>query len=175
MIDLPMQAQVSALNGMTVDDFDGDGNLDVLINGNDYGTDVTVGRYDALNGLVLKGDGKGNFVPLSILKSGIYIPGNGKAVVKLRGKDGSYLVAAGQNRGPLKIFELKKNIRSIAVTANEVSAEIVFKNGVKQKQECYYGASFLSQPARFLIAGKNVKLINITDFKGNTRTVNFTP
>ena len=36
-------------------DFDGDGNLDVLMNGNDFGTDVTVGRYDALNGLLLKG------------------------------------------------------------------------------------------------------------------------
>ncbi len=63
---------------MAVDDFDGDGNLDVIINGNDWGTEVTVGRYDALNGLLLSGDGKGNFTPLSILESGIYIPGNGK-------------------------------------------------------------------------------------------------
>lgn len=175
MTDLPVQAQLSALNGMTVDDFDGDGNLDVLINGNDYGTDVTVGRYDALNGLILKGDGKGSFTPLSILQSGIYIPGNGKALVKLREKDGSYLVAAGQNRGPLKIFELKKKSRSVALAANEVSAEIVFKNGVKQKQECYYGSSFLSQSARFLLAGDNVKFINITDFKGKTRTISFAP
>jgi hypothetical protein len=29
---------------MTVDDFDDDGKLDVLINGNDYGTDPTVGE-----------------------------------------------------------------------------------------------------------------------------------
>ena len=63
-----MQAQISALNGMVADDFDGDGNLDVLINGNDWGTEVSVGRYDALNGLVLKGDGKGNFTALSILR-----------------------------------------------------------------------------------------------------------
>ena len=70
---------------MIADDFDGDGNLDVLINGNDYGTEVSIGRYDALNGLLLKGDGKGNFKPLSILQSGIYIPGDGKALVKLQG------------------------------------------------------------------------------------------
>ncbi len=85
MIPLPKQAQVSVLNGMVADDFDGDGNLDVLINGNDYGTEVSIGRYDALNGLLLKGDGNGGFSPLSILQSGIYIPGNGKALVKLSG------------------------------------------------------------------------------------------
>jgi len=44
---------------MQVDDYDGDGNLDILMNGNDYGTEVSVGRYDALNGLLLKGNGKG--------------------------------------------------------------------------------------------------------------------
>ena len=69
---------------METGDFDGDGNLDVVINGNDYGSDASIGRYDALNGLMLKGDGKDGFKPLSILQSGIYIPGNGKALVKLR-------------------------------------------------------------------------------------------
>ncbi len=107
---LPVQAQFSVLNGMITDDFDGDNNLDVLINGNDYGTEVNVGRYDALNGLLLKGNGKGEFAALSILQSGIYIPGNGKALVKLKSKSGKYLIAAGQNRGPLKIFELKRNM-----------------------------------------------------------------
>ena len=53
LIPLPLKAQLSALNGMVTDDFDGDGNLDVVINTNDYGTDVSVGRYDALNGLML--------------------------------------------------------------------------------------------------------------------------
>ena len=59
MIPLTTEAQFSAINGMVVDDFDGDGNLDVLINGNDYSTEVSTGRYDALNGLLLReGDGK---------------------------------------------------------------------------------------------------------------------
>src|SRR5678816_980877 len=50
---LPTQAQLSMLCGMSTDDVDGDGNLDITINGNDYGTEVFTGRYDALNGLVL--------------------------------------------------------------------------------------------------------------------------
>lgn len=170
---LPSLAQISVLNGIAVDDFDADGNLDVIINGNDYGTDVSVGRYDALNGLMLKGDGKGNFIPLSILQSGIYIPGNGKALVKLRGKDGKYLLAAGQNRGPLKIFELKKSIQSIPILPNEQTAEIKFKNNKTQRQEFYYGFSFLSQSARFLSINDNVKSIIITDSRNKTRKIDF--
>jgi len=170
---LPFQAQLSALNGITVDDFDGDGNLDVVINTNDYSADVAVGRYDALNGLMLKGDGKGNFIPQTILESGIFIPGNGKALVKLRGKNGKYLLAAGQNRGKLKVFELKKSTNNITLQPGDASAEILFKNGKKQRLESYYGFSFLSQSARFLSINKNVASIIISDSKGQTRKVLF--
>src|SRR6185312_16746819 len=93
VIPLPKEAQVSPLNGMVVEDVDGDGNLDVVINGNDYGAEVSTGQYDALNGLVLKGDGKGNFKPLSILQSGIYIPGNSKALVKFLDSKGDMVLA----------------------------------------------------------------------------------
>lgn len=104
---LPSVAQFSALNTMIADDFDRDGNLDVCMNTNDFGTDPANGRYDALNGLVLKGDGKGNFKPLTMLQSGIYIPGNGKWLAKLKSGNGNYLLAASQNRGPLKVFRLR--------------------------------------------------------------------
>ena len=93
---LPVSAQLSVLNGMSVGDFDGDGNLDVAISGNDYGTEVGSGRYDAMNGLMLKGDGQGDFKAQSILQSGLYIPGNGKALVTCRSADGHELMAAGQ-------------------------------------------------------------------------------
>ena len=43
LVPLPKQAQFSVLNGILVDDYDMDGNLDVLLNGNDYGTEVLVG------------------------------------------------------------------------------------------------------------------------------------
>jgi len=80
----------------------------VCINTNDYGTDPSNGRYDALNGLVLKGDGKGGFKPLTMLQSGINIPGSGKALATLKSADGGYLLVAGQNKGPLKVFQLRK-------------------------------------------------------------------
>ncbi|NCI47117.1 VCBS repeat-containing protein [Sediminibacterium soli] len=168
---LPVQAQFSVLNGMVVDDFTGDGKPDVLINGNDYGTEVSVGRYDALNGLLLKGDGKGNFTPLSILESGVYIPGNGKSLVKLRGANGKYLLAAAQNRGPMKILALKKTVGSVPVGANDVRATIQYRDGTAQACEFYWGSSFLSQSARFLVTGDNISAVTITDKEGKQRKI----
>ncbi|MFI5187682.1 MAG: FG-GAP repeat domain-containing protein, partial [Chitinophagales bacterium] len=171
MIPLPKEAQISSLNGMLVDDFNGDGNLDVLINGNDFGTDISIGRYDALNGLLLKGDGKGGFSPCSIQQSGIYIPGDGKALVKLAGSSGDYLVAASQNKDILKMFILRKKIKIIKIDTNDINATIHFKNGKIQKEEFYYGSSFLSQSARFLAVDENVSDVLITDFMGKVRKI----
>ncbi len=171
MTPLPAEAQFSAINGMIAEDFDGDGNLDLVMNANDYGTEPNVGRYDALNGLYLKGDGKGKFTPLSILQSGIFIPGNGKALVKLQSANGKCLLAAGQNRGPLKIFELKKDIRTIRVGPSDVGALLKYKNGLTRKQEIYYGSSFLSESGRFLNLDKNVESVEIYDSHGQTHKV----
>jgi hypothetical protein len=170
---LPVQAQISVLNSMAVDDFDGDGNLDVLISGNDYGTEVSVGRNDAFNGLILKGDGKGGFTSKSILESGIYIPGNSKALIKLRGRNEKFLVVASQYRGPLQIFELKGNFKTIEWQPDDRYAEIRYRNGILQKQEYYRGSSYLSQSSGFLVAGNQVVEILITDNKNQTRVVNF--
>lgn len=171
IIPLPVNAQFSALNGMIADDFDGDGNLDVLVNGNDYSTDVAIGRMDALNGLLLKGDGKGNFSPLSIMQSGIYIPGDGKALVRLKGSKGNYLVAASQHNGPVKLFSLRTSSPMITVNPDDAYAVIRYKNGSVRKQEFYYGDSFLSQSARYCMPGASANSIIITNTKGVSRVV----
>lgn len=171
LIPLPMQAQISVLNGMVTDDFDGDGNLDVLINGNDWSTEVSVGRYDALNGLLLKGDGKGNFASQTITESGIYIPGNGKAMVNLRGTKTKYLVAASQNRGALKIYELMKNSNPVALLPDDVSGVLTFKDGTSRRVEFYYGSSFLSQSSRFMNLADNTSSVVVKNNNGKTRKV----
>ena len=171
LIPLPKEAQVSILNGFSTGDWDGDGNLDLAINGNDYGGEVSGGRYDALNGLILKGNGKGGFSPISILKSGFYIPGNGKSLVKLRQADGKTLLAASENRGPLRIFQSNYSSKNIAVNPDDASGIITFKNGKKRKIEFYYGNSFLSQSVRDIEVPKNASTIVLTNFKGVSRKV----
>jgi hypothetical protein len=171
---LPAQAQMAPLNGMVVDDFNGDGNLDVAIAGNDYGNEVLNGRYDAMNGLVLLGDGKGNFAAQTILQSGLFIPGDAKALVKLRGPDNNYLLAASQNRGPLKIFSRKNEAEElIPLLSTDKTILITLSNGKRRKEELYFGNSFLSQSGRFFEINNNIKAIEIKDFKGNSRSINF--
>jgi hypothetical protein len=172
LVPLPREAQFSVINGMVVDDFDGDGNLDLVMNGNDYGTDVTVGRYDAFNGLLLNGNGQGGFEPKSILQSGIFIPGNGKALVKLCCANNQYLLAGSQNRGPLKVFRLKNTQKIIQLAPNDVKASIRYKNGKILTQEFYYGSSFLSQSGRFIRVTDQVSDVELIDSKGIKRKIN---
>jgi len=152
---LPVQAQLSILNGMLVDDFTGDGNLDILAIGNDYGTEVSVGRYDALNGLLLEGDGSGGFQALTIAQSGFYVPGNGKGLSGLRGAGGEYLVVASENRGPLRLFLHKSADIAFSPNTDETYAILELLNGKKRKIEFFSGSSFLSQSVpMFLVNSK---------------------
>jgi len=170
---LPIEAQVSALNGMVAEDFDGDGNLDLVANGNDFGTDVSIGRYDALNGLLLKGNGKGEFLPVPILKSGIYLPGNGKALVKLRGVGNNYLLAASEHSGPLKIFKLNTQVSILKLNNIDQSAVISYRDGSSTKQEFYYGSSFLSQSSRFILVNNKIAQVAIKNSLGKIRVIKF--
>jgi hypothetical protein len=168
---LPDQVQLSAINGMIVDDFNGDGNLDICINTNDYSTEPGNGRYDALNGLLLKGDGNGGFIPLRITESGLFIIGNGKGLAKLRRSDKSYLIIATQNRGPVQAYKARMPLRQIPVLPDYLAAVIELENGKKQKVEFSYGSSFLSQGSRFIAVPPHSKSCVITNNQGQSRTL----
>lgn len=170
---LPSEAQFSMLNGMVLEDFNGDGNLDLLLNGNDFGTEVPFGRYDALNGLVLLGLGDGNFKTLSIAESGIYIPGNGKGASMLRNQTGELMVAATENRGPLRIFEARMKLRTYVAEPEDASVVIFRKNGKTQRREFNYGNSFLSQSTRVIVIPESADRIEIRKFSGKTRTIRY--
>lgn len=173
MVPLPKAVQYSCINGMLAEDFDKDGNLDIIMTGNDYGTEVSVGRYDACNGVALKGDGKGGFKTLSILQSGWFVPGNAKALIKLTNSNGHTLVAASHNRGPLKVFETNWNTKAVPLQQLDVSVMVKYKNGMVQKREINHGASFLSQSGRFVNIDDNVASIEVSDNKGSSRTLHF--
>lgn len=166
---LPVAAQWSQLNGLLAEDIDGDGNLDLLIAANDYGTELSVGRYDAMNGLLLLGNGDGSFRARSILQSGFYLPGNGKALVKLNNGQGQTLLAASQNKGPIKLYHAKEAGRTVSLAPDDTHAELLFKNNRKQRVEIPYGSSFLSQSSRFLNIPAGVNEISITNVGGKTR------
>ena len=156
---------------MIADDFNNDSNIDIALTGNDFGADATAGRSDAFNGLLLTGDGNANFSAATILQSGLYIPGNGKALTKLIRNKEHYCIAATQNRGNLKLFQLKMNQRIISLKPDEVRAMIHLKNGKVRKEEYYYGTSFASQSSRFVVLNDAVESITLFSVKGQTRMV----
>jgi hypothetical protein len=102
---LPRQAQISAVQGILVNDFNGDGNLDLLMVGNKYGLEVGTGRYDAGNGALLAGDGKGNFRWVNNLESGFWADRDARHLAMLRSASGKRLFLVANNNGPLQIFE----------------------------------------------------------------------
>jgi len=71
---LPKLAQVSPVFGIIARDFNGDGNKDILLGGNLYVAEAETGMADASNGLLLTGDGKGNFNPVSFKETGFLAP-----------------------------------------------------------------------------------------------------
>jgi hypothetical protein len=98
---LPMLAQVSPVYGMSVGDYDGDGRADLLIGGNFYESKPEVGVYDASYGLLLKGDGKGNFTPLTPMQSGVEIRGAVRDMIRIKAGRDTITVVARNNAAPV--------------------------------------------------------------------------
>ncbi len=171
---LPAMAQWSPVFGITVNDFNGDGNPDIALTGNDFSMTPELGRSDALNGLVLQGDGTGNFRPLSTVQSGVFIPGNGKALLQLS-VGGNIALAASQNAGPLRLFINKNKEQLVPAAPNETAAIVQLKNGKERRAEFCYGSSFLSQSSRFVQMNPAVKAVTFFSSGKQTRVIQNTP
>ena len=104
---LPNHAQLSAINQIIIEDFNEDGHLDALIAGNLYASEVETPKNDASNGLLLSGDGQGNFMPILAKKSGFYAPGDVKDMAKISIKGKEHLIIA-KNSDYLQFVEINK-------------------------------------------------------------------
>jgi enediyne biosynthesis protein E4 len=166
---LPMQAQTAPINGMLVEDFDTDGNLDVLIVGNDFGNEVSVGRLDAFNGILLKGDGNGKFKPLTISESAFCVKGDAKGLVRITNPKGNPMVMASQNRAELRTFLGLKDLTTKPLQTNDAVVLEHLKNGKTRKVEVSYGTSFLSQSSRSILLSPTVKSVEVLDYQGKRR------
>lgn len=170
---LSLETQAAPVFGMISEDVDGDGNLDLLMVGNDYGMDPYTGRNDAFNGLCLKGDGKGNFKSLTIAQSGFFVPGDAKAFAKIYNGRGEDLYIATQNQDSLLVYakSVTEKSKLINLQPADFSADIFLRNNSKKHVEFYYGNTYLSQSSRKLKITDDVIKIVITNFKSEKREV----
>ncbi|WP_051234408.1 VCBS repeat-containing protein [Flavobacterium denitrificans] len=95
--ELPVEAQLSCINQIMIDDYDKDGNLDALITGNMYNSEVETPRNDAGHGLFLKGNGKGKFKSVTAVESGFFTPGDVKNMEKIKVQGKTYLLVTKNN------------------------------------------------------------------------------
>lgn len=171
---LPNECQVSPVYGILIKDFNSDGNLDALLSGNQNSADPLFGNYDASNGILLRGNGKGDLKPVSTLTSGIYLNGDQKSIANLFVENQSVLLA-GANQGSLKAYKYKNDTKPsnkiISLKPTDAGAYITFSNGEKMKLEFYYGDSYLSQSTRKFEILPLMEEVIIYDYNGSKRKI----
>jgi hypothetical protein len=170
---LPAEAQIAPVYGMDATDIDGDGNLDLLMVGNDYGMEPYSGRHDAFMGLYMKGDGKGGFTPWSLPASGFYVKGDAKGLARLHTARNEDIWIATQNQDSLVTLHLTAPAatRWVDLQPEDFSIDIWYADGRKRHMESYYGSTYLSQSSRKIPLDAGVKKLVISDYRGNKREV----
>ena len=99
---LPLQAQYSPVYTVTSLDYNKDGNEDLLLCGNIHHARLRFGNYDANYGILLQGDGKGNFSYISQQQSGFHLVGDVRSVIVINDK-----LLFGINRQQIRFYKLR--------------------------------------------------------------------
>ncbi len=104
VVPLPMEAQLAPVCGVELSDVNKDGKPDMLVAGNFYDVLPELGRYDASYGLVLLGQGNGQFSALSPTASGFITRGQVRRLKRLT--QGQFVLA--KNNAPAQVITLTK-------------------------------------------------------------------
>jgi hypothetical protein len=106
---LPREAQYSPISSIMAGDFNNDGNTDMIMAGNFFGTRIKFGEYDALKGLVLTGNGKGEFTVLNDIQSGIHINGEVRDISEVKLASGKNIMVFVLNNDSARLYEKRDN------------------------------------------------------------------
>jgi hypothetical protein len=106
-INLPAEAQFSAVRGILAGDFNQDGIQDLALAGNDYLARPSYGRYDASYGWYLQGKKDNNFTALMPVESGFIVRGDARHIVQVQ-VNGKQDIVVTVNNGDLQIFKVRE-------------------------------------------------------------------
>lgn len=106
--NLPPRVQLSCVCDITCTDVNQDGNLDLIMAGNNYEFKPQFSRLDASQGNLLLGDGKMGFTWQDYETSGFKIRDEVKYLKQFKDKNGKIYVIAAVNNNKPKIFALNE-------------------------------------------------------------------
>ena len=109
MRPLPDASQLAPAFDLCAEDLDDDGALDLFLAQNAFGVPERTSRYDSGQGLLLRGDGTGNFVAVPASGSGIALYGEQRGVTAADfNNDGRADLAVGQRGAATRLFINRK-------------------------------------------------------------------
>jgi enediyne biosynthesis protein E4 len=167
---LPILAQMSPMKGMVTVDANNDGHLDLLAHGNKIGIEPNANKQDAGTGILLLGDGNGNFTPERYINTGFLSDKDSRALA-LATLDNEPVVLSASNNDSLRIFGFKQinALRIYRIEPGFIAAMIEMQDGSKRKAEFYQGSGYLSQSQNLIFLPKGYKSIQLIDQYGNRK------
>lgn len=104
--ELPATAQLSPVYGIETVDMNGDQNMDIVLAGNFYYAKPEVGRYDASYGVLLAGDGQGEFKAIPNRLTNLHVDGQVKKIAQINTNGKTALLMA-KNDAPVSILQIE--------------------------------------------------------------------
>ena len=160
---LPVEAQVAPAFGVTIADYDGDGNEDVFLAQNFSFTALGLPRYDAGRGLLLAGDGRGRLSALDARASGVEIYGDqrGAAHADFDG-DGRLDLVIAQNGEETRLLRnrggrpgLRVRLEGPTRNPDGIGAQlrVVYAEGMGAVRQVQAGSGYWSQNGAVQVLG----------------------
>ncbi len=153
---LPRLAQISPGYGVEACDFNCDGNIDVLIANNFFGSQPETGYMDGGVGLLLLNEGTGKFRSVWPNESGVLLSDDSKGLaIADFDQDGDADVVVGVNQANTKLLinqanpvgsvpiKVKGDDGNLASVGAQITVEL--KSGLRRTFELRAGGSYLSQ------------------------------
>ncbi|MFP4506009.1 MAG: VCBS repeat-containing protein [Cyclobacteriaceae bacterium] len=166
---LPDELQFAPVFGMQPVDLNGDALPDILAVGNLYSAETVSGQYDASVGTLLLADGEGNWEPMSTQKSGFYVPGDAKSLVRLSLDKQQEIYLAGVNNDSLRVLSLSDPQDMMLYPLRQEDAFAwLEKEGKRWKVEFYHGDTYLGHSSRTLRLPRGTKATIVT-YRGEER------